>query len=396
MACGFHPTLIVTYVLVEITSVGAGCAARQGAQVLLEHSDPPAAIVYDAVVLGALRREQWSKEEAEQVLESYRIAERLLPRLPAERIGAEESFLSARIAATKAWIKRREHSKSSVSAPGGEMGFRQCPVAAFEVYNALIRKALRAQFIDGDSARAVELYQTCLAFMENMPPSIRASEILPELCRRREATYYHVLREGVTKKWHTERLQSLLSRAQGKTVSSGASLRQAVPPGPTRKDAPVRLTVRSGADPYYGPVYSAVLDQALLADYWFDEAVNAVCLYRTALRLARLGKHIDHSERLSERLSILREPDEMTPDADENESVVFRFWMGSGYIAGYLAILDAALYAEYRERDYHSALLLYSAAREMADGFDGSTALFEADMLRDRMEAVSKAVSVYP
>lgn len=141
--------------------------------------------------------------------------------------------------------------------------------------------------------------------------------------------------------------------------------------------APTRWTIDSCGSNVGSVVAEQEIMQYLLWSYWLgnDKTANEVLL--TIMPVLRDCKHL-----CPVGVSTQFESNWRNPAASQMSGAgEFKEWRQPGYLVAYCALVQRGLYCEHFERDHDSARRFYEVALLLADGFDGSTALYEKEML---------------
>lgn len=383
------------YVLVlPVLAALASCTSerpRSSSGSLVGAADVPSDTIYWAVVAGAIRGEHWFYRKRRDVLCGYALAKKLEQRNAGAvaRSGALE----------RKYIERTEFTKD-------EKEFRQrltlleemslvsqSRLVAGDAYDALVRAGLLAHFVSRDSERAVILFRAALRLVD------AAVGDGPSPTLYRPFRVYSALTPPKVVHWHRERLRQLLDadlpnmKPVGARPSKNAQL---TTPGAEKGV----IEFQSVVDPGFSVCYNAVLEQALLADHWRGNREKAVALYERALQFASIRNDSKASidrrylrGRIREIQGELQDGHDRRPASGRSPaSVVFRSWMEPGHTASYCRLIDEALLARFYHANDVRALSLYRVARQLANGFDGSTRLSESGLIDEHMAALRSDV----
>lgn len=262
---------------------------------------------------------------------------------------------------------------------------------AAAAYRALLSEGLRAQFVSGEPERAQRLYgavealEGCLGDNDLDDGALLAVPVLgielqvPDPPRMRKAA-------------RIERLRHLRHGVRfAATEEDEPLLPKATPSGnKTTAKATVLSVQRRTAIETGFPVVecrTALLAQALLADYWFGQCDQAVALYDAALRFNTVCAHDDPEwmpvyafcttrvRELTARGAVVKTGRPRTLYRTK-ERALFTDWKDPGYGIAFAAVVESSLYEGLVVGDVSGALTRIEYASAFADGLSGSDARF--------------------
>lgn len=345
-----------------------------------------------AVLRGTLIRDQWWRSRPADVIEGYKIAETLIDELPSAEQSRAREFLRERL--ETATRRMADHSDPGVvdSVAGGDSGFEQCPPAAFDAYNTLVRQALYARFVDGDLRAASNLCGEAINLLEHVPGGMKLKDVLPAMCRQ-APSFQCAFTPSMSASWHEDHLKHLTTPTPTTTDSSrNANGQGLLQESELPASGSIAFVLSSGSDKGFDIALRVYLEQGLLADKWAGNPEISRVFYHLAERLAVMA-HGPSAERQRAFLrSVVTDGD--ATDVSRNPGtgrqntrgrMEFRSWLEPGYVTFYTATIEEALFSQYYLNDKDQAIALYEVLRALAQGFDGSTAAFQTSLIQRKI-----------